>query len=218
MSSTNFRSILIFASCMVGTCSIFFVFLIFCPHSYLPASGQAVVTGVVSSPRRFSPSMFIAHRIQQSHCSSIFHRVLLTHALVPSTCQFVRKKHKLNAFDGDCCSCSGVSYYMRARYTEKRSVFSASHADGRSCWACAVCCTWYLFAMHSRCVRAQKFASNSAAAPPPLLDCRLCWVCVGCYMPLICIPGVCVRAHNITSNSAATATLLTIYFDPTNRA
>ena len=32
-------------------------------------------------PARFRPSIFIAHRVQQSHCSSIFHRVLLTHAL-----------------------------------------------------------------------------------------------------------------------------------------
>ena len=30
---------------------------------------------------RFLPSIFIAHRVQQSHCSSIFHRVLQTHAL-----------------------------------------------------------------------------------------------------------------------------------------
>ena len=35
---------------------------------------------------------FIAHRVRQSHCSSIFHRVLLTHALALSASQFVRKK------------------------------------------------------------------------------------------------------------------------------
>ena len=33
-----------------------------------------------------------AHRVQQSHCSSILHRVLLTHALAISASQFVRKK------------------------------------------------------------------------------------------------------------------------------
>ena len=47
--------------------------------------------------RPFSPpvlaSIFIAHRVQQSHCSSIFHRVFLTHALALSASQFVRKKH-----------------------------------------------------------------------------------------------------------------------------
>ena len=59
---------------------------------HFPASGQAVVTGVVPSPPRFSPSIFIAHRVQQSHCSSIFHRLLLTHALALSTSQVVRKK------------------------------------------------------------------------------------------------------------------------------
>ena len=41
---------------------------------------------------RFLPSICIAHRVQQSHCSSIFHRVLLTHALALSASQFVHKK------------------------------------------------------------------------------------------------------------------------------
>ena len=62
-------------------------------HFYFPASGQGVVTGVVPFffPR-FFPSMFIAHRVQQSHCSSTFHRVLLTHALALSASQVVHKK------------------------------------------------------------------------------------------------------------------------------
>ena len=52
-----------------------------------------MVTGVVPSPPRFLPSTFIAHRVQQSHCcSSIFHRVLLTHALALSASQFMHKK------------------------------------------------------------------------------------------------------------------------------
>ena len=68
-----------------------FFFLLFFSHFYFPASGQTVVTGVVPSPR-FLHSIFIAHRVQQSHCSSIFHRVLLTHALALSASQFVRKK------------------------------------------------------------------------------------------------------------------------------
>ena len=66
----------------------FFLFL----HFYFPASGQAVVTGVVPFSPRFLPSIFIAHRVQQSHCSSIFHRVLLTHALALSASQFVHKR------------------------------------------------------------------------------------------------------------------------------
>ena len=62
-------------------------------YFYFPASGQqAVITGVVLSPPRFLPSIFIAHRVQQSHCSSIFHRVLLTHAPTLSASQFVHKK------------------------------------------------------------------------------------------------------------------------------
>ena len=64
----------------------------FFTHIYLLASGQAVVTGVVPSPPRFLRSIFIAHRVQQSHCSSIFHRVLLNHALALSASHFVHKK------------------------------------------------------------------------------------------------------------------------------
>ena len=61
-------------------------------HFHFPASEQAVVTGVVPSPPRFLPLIFIAHRVQQSHCSSIFHRALLTHALALYASQFVHKK------------------------------------------------------------------------------------------------------------------------------
>ena len=67
---------------------IFFFF----SHCYFPASRRAVITGVVPSPPRSLPSIFIAHKVQQSLCSSIFHRVLLTHALVLSATQFVHKK------------------------------------------------------------------------------------------------------------------------------
>ena len=51
---------------------MFFFVLVFFSHFYFPASGQAVVTGVVPPPPRLFPSAFIAHRVQQSHCSSIF--------------------------------------------------------------------------------------------------------------------------------------------------
>ena len=66
-------------------------FFFFCTI-YFPASGQAVVTGVIPSPLRFLPSIFIAHRVQQSHCSSIFHRMLQTHALALSASQSAHKK------------------------------------------------------------------------------------------------------------------------------
>ena len=68
------------------------IMFFFLAHFYFPASGQAVVTGVVPSSPRFLPSIFIAHRVQQSHCSSIFHRLLLTRALALSASQFVHKK------------------------------------------------------------------------------------------------------------------------------
>ena len=67
-------------------------FFSFFSHFYSPASGQCVVTGVVPSPPRFLPSIFVAHRVQHSPYSSIFHRVLLTHALAFSASQFVHKK------------------------------------------------------------------------------------------------------------------------------
>ena len=40
------------------------VHIIFFTRFYFPASGQAVVTGVVPSPPRFLPSIFVAHRGQ----------------------------------------------------------------------------------------------------------------------------------------------------------
>ena len=55
------------------TCEGCNLLLFFFSHIYFPASGQAVVTGVVPSSPRFLPSIFIAHRVQQSHCSSTFH-------------------------------------------------------------------------------------------------------------------------------------------------
>ena len=64
----------------------------FFSHFYFPASGQAVVTGVVPSSPRFLSSIFIARRVQQSHCPSIFHRVLLTHALALSASQLCTRK------------------------------------------------------------------------------------------------------------------------------
>ena len=75
------------AAAVVRPRYIFFLF--FFSHFCFPASGQAVVTSVVPSFPRLLPSIFIAHRVQQSHCSSIFHRVLLTHALALSASQLV---------------------------------------------------------------------------------------------------------------------------------
>ena len=58
-----------------------------------------MVTVAVPSPR-FLRSIFIAHRVQQSRCSSSFHRVLLTHALALSPSQFVQKKKSLPIYTG----------------------------------------------------------------------------------------------------------------------
>ena len=48
----------------------FFVRFFLSPF-YFSASGQALVLGVVASPR-YVPSAFIAHRVEHSHRSSIF--------------------------------------------------------------------------------------------------------------------------------------------------
>ena len=42
--------------------------------------------------------LFISHRVQQSHCSSIFHRVLLAHAFALSASQSVHKKNSPRIF------------------------------------------------------------------------------------------------------------------------
>ena len=75
---------------LLGSMYYFFIYIFF--SHFFPAFGQAVDTGVVPFPPRFLPSTCIAHRVQQSHCSSIFYRVLLTHALALSASQFVHEK------------------------------------------------------------------------------------------------------------------------------
>ena len=57
----------------------------FFSHFYSPASRQKPWSQVSSFlPPGFCLQFFIPHGVQQSHCSSIFHRVLLTHALALS--------------------------------------------------------------------------------------------------------------------------------------
>ena len=73
--------------------SRFCLFVFSFAHFYFLASGQAVWSQVSSlPPPRLLPTIFTAHKVQRSHCSSSFHRVLLTHALVLSASQFVHKK------------------------------------------------------------------------------------------------------------------------------
>ena len=70
----------------------FFFFLFFCTLSLSRVwTSRGLRCHPFSSPVLAS-SIFIAHRVQQSHCSSIVHRVLLTHALALSASQFVHKK------------------------------------------------------------------------------------------------------------------------------
>ena len=83
--------------CISYNLNSFFFFFSCWSHFYFPASGQAVVSGVAPSPPPYVPSVFIAHRVQHSRCSStFFRRMLLTHAFALSASQFVHKK-KSNA-------------------------------------------------------------------------------------------------------------------------
>ena len=81
-------SVLLFCTWYSGTYHLFVVLLhviFFLLHTRLLSSffldKPWSQIGVVPSTPRFLPSIFIAHRVQQSHCSSIFHRVLPTHVL-----------------------------------------------------------------------------------------------------------------------------------------
>ena len=52
-----------------------------------------MVTGVVPSPPRYVPSFFVAHRVQHSHCSSVFIECsLLTLSRFPPIIFFMQEK------------------------------------------------------------------------------------------------------------------------------
>ena len=55
---------------LTAVARVFWCFGVFIFTFYFLASEQAVVTGVPAPPR-FLPSIFIAHRVQQFHCSSV---------------------------------------------------------------------------------------------------------------------------------------------------
>ena len=88
------------------------IFLFFFSHFNFPASGQAMVTGVVPSSPRFSRSIFIAHRVRQSRCS--FHRVLLTDSPALSASQFVHEKKSPRIYT---CMHSGGPELTKLTYT-----------------------------------------------------------------------------------------------------
>ena len=96
VSSTNFRCCMCARHAAPGTIQrtthFFFFFFSHTVTFQLLDNKRWSQVGVVPSPPQFLPSIFIAHRVQQSHCSSIFHRVLLTYALALSASQFVHKK------------------------------------------------------------------------------------------------------------------------------
>ena len=70
-----------------------------------------MVTGVVAAPPG-SCLQFLSRidRVQQSHCSSSFHRVLLTHALARSASQFVHKKKSQRIYTSTSMHSAGLEF------------------------------------------------------------------------------------------------------------
>ena len=85
-------------SVVVLPLTFLFFSLTFLLSSFWTSRGHRCRPFPVSSPL-FLPSIFIVHRVQQSHCSSIFHQVMLTHALALSASQFVQKKKSTNLYE-----------------------------------------------------------------------------------------------------------------------
>ena len=112
----------------------------FFAHMYFPASGQAVVTGLVPFSRVL-PSIFIPHRVQQSHCSSIFHRVLLTHALALSASQSVHNKKPLRIYSS---MLSGGFELTKLIYTRLEDNLMRHRGDRSYVprYVCTCCCMY----------------------------------------------------------------------------
>ena len=75
--------------------AFFFFFLTLLLSSFWTSRGHK---GVVPSLPRFLPSIFIAHRVQQSHCSSSCFKCLLTQALALSASQSGHKKKSQRSY------------------------------------------------------------------------------------------------------------------------
>ena len=118
---------------------------------------------VSSLPPRFLPSFFIAQRVQHSHCSLIFHRVLLTHAPAVSTSQFVRKK-KFPRFYTRMHS--GRFELTKLTYTRLENNLIRHRGDRR-------CSCSYLYCLHEyklyRCVRTSIIPPSRPGTQPIVL-------------------------------------------------
>ena len=95
--TTLFRTLAVFSFLLSGL----FCGVLVCIFSHTTSTFQ-LLDKPWSRCRPFSSLVlafnFIAHRVQQSHCWSIFHRVSLNHALALSACQFVHKRKSLRIY------------------------------------------------------------------------------------------------------------------------
>ena len=103
--------------------NIFFLYFYFTHplfFSFWTSRGWSQVSSFL--PPRFLPSIFIAHRVQQSHCSSVFHQVLQTHALHNKNAQFTsfnfqpRREPKASTYRRGACVQYDTYVTERVRY------------------------------------------------------------------------------------------------------
>ena len=116
-----------------------------------------MVTGVVPCPPRFLPSIFFAHTVQQSECSSIFHQVSLTHAFALFASPFVHNKKSLRIYTSmhsDGLELTKLTYTRLEdnliRHRDHRPQVDDSSADTRANWTEDV---------QPRCVCARKMCN-----------------------------------------------------------
>ena len=122
-----------------------------------------MVTGVVPSPARFLPPIFIARRAQQSHCSSISRRVLLTHALAFSASQFVRQKKSPRIY-ASMHALGGIRTHetdLYSYYIPGTSYIPGIYRSTQLC--CCCCCCSHISNSHNQ-VRGHRTGSSPSGA------------------------------------------------------
>ena len=123
-----------------------------------------MVTGVVPSPPRLLPIIFMAHRVQQSHCSSIFHGMLLTHAFALSANQFVHKKKSPQIYTS---MHSGGFELTKLTYTTLEDNLIRHRGDRLTCTAVRIISAFYSITHHTPRALLELILSTSARQGKP---------------------------------------------------
>ena len=146
-----------------------------------------MVTGAVPFPPRFLPSIFIAHRVQQSHCSSIFHRVLLTHALAFAASQFVHKKKSLRIYTS---MHSGGFELMKLTYTGLEDKLIRHRGDRVSTYYIVEAQKMHAQISYSSAIAQQRSTAGCRAVPYPALRCGAVPCCAALSFVHTAVPGM----------------------------